>query len=896
MSTDDDDGVDATRWHPREGAFENRGRKLPPMVRMSQLASTDSAVELPSSERFDRSLPPRILVDGVTDWGDTLLPQLSPAALAAAWQGSSVFVEVAPRVAAMSWPLVLAPLDDGASALMTQLFLVAPNWIHTLARVASDADQLASIAIAIEPSGDAQARRATVAIAFSAGFHSSEELEALARRTDSAITAFTEPSDPVQWLIQFIAELSHDWPLDIAFQAANRQSGSPWAVMYGNPEDLERSRISAFATRALRAADTIHRAGPPIDLDSLANAMTDLDVQLGRATWDSERGDASDVVKQVELLARMTKMQSRKPANGESKSDAESRRLSAACVSGEGASKRARPTAPLAPGADGFVEVDVRAPEHGRAAHPTAIPDIVSQDPDEDEFEFDVFWIDPELGTQSGALRLPRSGASNRKVFRYRRPATSAKLMVTVVLVYAQRLVQAGEFEIDADDHTVRIRDAVFVARTLEKLSARSDAPATATITSDGTHTHSLERRDTEFVEGMYTFQANKVSACLLDALGTAASTASTRGELDAEGFRKLLVNVACAGVILRDQIKFTSVREADHVQLIERSAGTWLPIEFAYDHDAPNDDARVCDRVMADTATRGCDATCRARTDGAHWVCPRAFWGTSKTIERWALGGDSELPASTASRPEPLVFCAPTGKTKQLDLSREWVAAFSRLVAEDTQKTIEALCAKTNGGASSTGWAGVEAIVSRSNPGLHIVLAHHEKATADGDWDALEVDDDLRITPRINRSVVGGTSPPLVLLLACNSLAPDAGVASPVRRYLDSGAGAVVATTTLVWAPVVARVVFGLARALNGTNVRLRLGEWLRRQRLELLLQRDATAFSLVAYGDAEWELVGADFGSDIPDGAPSRDVDDDALRPRREKKPAKRRATANA
>lgn len=101
------------------------------------------------------------------------------------------------------------------------------------------------------------------------------------------------------------------------------------------------------------------------------------------------------------------------------------------------------------------------------------------------------------------------------------------------------------------------------------------------------------------------------------------------------------------------------------------------------------------------------------------------------------------------------------------------------------------------------------------------------------------------------------------------------------------------VATTTLVWAPVVARVAFGLARALKGRSVRIRLGEWLRRQRLELLLERDATAFSLVAYGDAEWELIGAEIEGEIPNGAPSREADSDACRPLREKKSVARRST---
>ncbi|MBL8683579.1 MAG: hypothetical protein JNK05_30695 [Myxococcales bacterium] len=821
-------------------------------------------------------------------WRSVIEPKIATATRAA-----SVFVEVPSRDKPMTWPLVLAPLDDDARAMIDRLVAPsAPDWIRKLVRPATERDELASIAIATAPSASVTKTNAAVAIMISPVALASLKLDVLELATESAVTARTDPGDPIEWLVHFIAELSHDWPLDIAFARANEQArSSSWAEMYANPEDLQESRISAFAERTLREANAVRRAKPPIDLASLGVVVEQLDHQLENATWDHESGDASKIVEHAAELARLTKMSNSKAPNG-AKPDPEARRLSAACVRGEGASMRVRPTAPLAAGAEGYVEVDVRAPQLDRATHPLAMPDIISGEPDKDEFDLDVFWIS-SLGTQSGKLRLPRSGASNRKVFRYCRPADSAKLTVLVVLMYAQRLVQAGELEINADTHEVSWRETILVQRALDQVKASSAANAAATIASDGATTFALGSDEPKILAGMHTPQAGVVSESLRRALGRASASASTRGVLSDDDFRAMLIDVAKAGVILYGQILSKAVRGAEHVQLIERSAGSWFPVEFVYEHAAPLPEARVCDREV-DMSQHGCDAGCRARADGRNWVCPRSFWGTSKTIERWSLRDVSDRRAPSASS-DPLVFCSPSGPEREIDVLSEGLAAFSRLVSADTRAAIDELCKKTKGGATTNGWRGVAERVRRTNPGLHIVLAHHEQEAEDG-YDALEVDNDLRTVPYIDEEVVGGGARrPLVLLLACNSLSPDAGIAGPAQQYLSNGAAAVVGTTTLVWAPVVARVVFDLARALCRKDARVRLSEWLRQSRLRLLAKGDATAFSLVAYGDADWVLRGTELDWQIPDGALSRDADDDAARPLREKKPSKRRAGAN-
>jgi hypothetical protein len=534
----------------------------------------------------------------------------------------------------------------------------------------------------------------------------------------------------------------------------------------------------------------------------------------------------------------------------------------------------------------------VRAPEKDRATHPSAMVDIVSIEPDKDEFDLDVFFI-TALGTQSGKLRLPRSGASTRKVFRYVRPADSATVTALVVLLYGSRLVQAGELGIDSATHTVQWRETLLVDRALSECSGRADK-GSVTIASDGARANALVEG---FVEGMGVPNATVVTGCIRAALQSASDAASSSRALTDEQFRKLLVTVARAGVMLRDEIVSEEVRSATHVQLIERSAGSWFPVEFVYDAPdgvAPGEDAKVCERPIADPSVRGCDDQCPCILSPEDWVCRRRFWGTSKTIERWSLKEQAKRP-ELQTRSNPLVFCSPRGDRRELAVFREVVAGFSTLVEPETKSAIAQLCQWTNGTASSTGWKGVRELVGTTTPGMHVVLAHHEPPASKTSFDSLELDGDFRSLPDINRTVVirQGGGAPLVLLLACNSLGPDEGIASPAQRYLNSGAAAVIATTTLVWAPVVARVVFDLARALSKPDVRVPLSEWLRTARLRLLLAKDPTAFSLVAYGDANWLLAGWSCEHEIPDGARSLAADDDANRPLQRRKPSKPKST---
>lgn len=876
---------------------KDHGRKLPPLVRaqLSDLiARARGGVEQPDGAETPVSFA-RVVLAPLDDEAERELLVMSldrSASLARRRGVASVFVEVSAREQTMSWPLVISGLDERASEIIERAVELNP-WIGALARIATDEDKAVSLAIATEPPSETSRASAVFAIAHGDFAWDAEIARSLEAKVGSTVTARTSSADPIQWLVELLVQLSHDWPMDIAFELANRAANSPsWALLYGHPDDIERSRLSSVADRTLREADKLaDNVGsmPASELDEAKARLGDL---LKHATWQHEMGDPQKVVAEIEFIAKSIGKPTTDAQRSAPERDAEGRRLSAACVSGEGATKRGRPTAPLAAGEEGFVEVDVRAPEKDRATHPSAIVDIVSAEPGKDEFDLDVFFV-TELGTQSGRLRLPRSGTSNRTVFRYVRPAGSKIVTALVVLLYQSHLVQAGELAINPDQHEVVWRETLLVERALGELSGRVDNGA-VTITSDGAQANALVQ---DFVEGMGVPHANVVTECIRMALQSASDAASSSSALTDEKFRQLLVTVARAGAMLRDEILSEEVRTATHVQLIERCTGAWFPVEFVYDAPdgiAPTESAKVCDRPLTDPAARGCDGQCPCLQSPEDWVCPRRFWGTSKTIERWSLKEQEKRPELKRDSNQ-LVFCSPRGDRRELAVFREVVAGFSNLVETETRSSIAQLCQWTNGAASSNGWQGVKDIVSAKQPGLHVVLAHHESAASKASFDALELDGDFRSLPDINRTVVTRQSSvaPLVLLLACNSLSPDEGIASPAQRYLNSGAAAVIATTTLVWAPVVARVVFDLARTLSKPEVRVPLAEWLRTARLRLLLAKDPTAFSLVAYGDANWILAGWSCAHEIPDGAPSLAADNDANRELKPRKPSKPKGT---
>ena len=123
--------------------------------------------------------------------------------------------------------------------------------------------------------------------------------------------------------------------------------------------------------------------------------------------------------------------------------------------------------------------------------------------------------------------------------------------------------------------------------------------------------------------------------------LATAATERrSLKQGLRSKAARELLIALATEGRDLFNELESTlgGFSDASRIQLVSARSTWFLPLEIAYERYAPDADATICENYLAEP-TR-CSGRCTP-PDDTTTVCPTAFWGLSKTIERHRFDTD---------------------------------------------------------------------------------------------------------------------------------------------------------------------------------------------------------------------------------------------------------------
>jgi hypothetical protein len=226
--------------------------------------------------------------------------------------------------------------------------------------------------------------------------------------------------------------------------------------------------------------------------------------------------------------------------------------------------------------------------------------------------------------------------------------------------------------------------------------------------------------------------------------------------------------------------------------------------------------------------------------------------------IERRLLAGAAADPGSTVFQTDPLpdrralrpidtvVFAAKHGTVRRADRDRMRDAYGGGLGARVDE---------------ATSWTQWRTLVQSQAPPLLVLLSHN--AVDDDNTLTLEIGRRSRILigeigpGYVGRHQPSGAGPgPLVMLLGCNTAISDAPWQEAVTRFRDSSAAVVVGTiveTLGTQAVAAACEIAGVLRQGRGP-----FGELMREARRRLLLQGLTVGFSVVAFGDADWELPG--------------------------------------
>ncbi len=312
------------------------------------------------------------------------------------------------------------------------------------------------------------------------------------------------------------------------------------------------------------------------------------------------------------------------------------------------------------------------------------------------------------------------------------------------------------------------------------------------------------------------------------------------------EAARKLLIDVAVEGQSLRRLVQagLTSVARAERIQIVTARPSWFLPLELAYEREGPSENATVCRRWLAAEA---CGDECFPDGDERKVVCPSAFWGMSRVIERhW-------VDAVDATATSFLVGASPKRKRRRLAVDGAVVAASQKVKAADVAAVKTKLGDRT---VLAKGWSEWEAAIEQSAQANLLVLMPHTDATAD----TMEISQTELRSGRFEpiRHVTGGRDAhPVVVLFGCDTAGSEENPAGYATMFMQAQAGVVFATLTMLLNAHAAELSQRLVASLrDAQRPEQPVGDLVRTFRREAVRDGLIAALAITAYGDADWNV----------------------------------------
>ncbi len=316
-------------------------------------------------------------------------------------------------------------------------------------------------------------------------------------------------------------------------------------------------------------------------------------------------------------------------------------------------------------------------------------------------------------------------------------------------------------------------------------------------------------------------------------------------------------------GVIMAGRSATDPLAIAKRIQVISAREGAQLPVEFMYDHRAPiAPDAEVCPGVEQALESGKCPRTCEGGEKEPGFICPLGFWGLSRVIERHVHDPrylERMKIADFALQPEPvksrrrlnILKCGLLAASKKVDEAvKGGIARVRRALNKATAKN--AVLVET--------WSDWRLQISQKSPPLLILLPHTVEDSMT-EMQMLEISDQQRlILVGLSEADVCGPekSPPVVLLMGCDTDAPPISYQSFPISFRKLGAALVISTGATILgqqaAPVTEELLRELA-AFSGAGTRS-FGEVMLAVRRKMLAHGYPMTLCLTAYGDTDWLL----------------------------------------
>jgi hypothetical protein len=358
-----------------------------------------------------------------------------------------------------------------------------------------------------------------------------------------------------------------------------------------------------------------------------------------------------------------------------------------------------------------------------------------------------------------------------------------------------------------------------------------------------------------------------ELTAALGRAITRITATPEEFSDLSKEGTRTLLLDLALHGSALRtrltnDSLMGTLFDDVDDIQIVSAHPDAFFPLEYLYDGEAPEDNARICNKDYTAAANALVSGTCCGAYDGNPYetICPMRFWSMRKVIERHAY-----RPADTNLDTDFQLCSASANARKRLvnPLSGSVVAA-SNAAAAAVKDTVDNMVVKMDAvlkkpAVRATDWASWARSIDTTRPNLLVLLPHHVQ---EGGFDFLEIGGAKRKSMQIRtehvRSLKDPDAHPIVLLIGCQTNAAKIDLEGFVPYFKAGGAVIIVSTIATILGrqagPTAAAIVEEIKKLEGDPSATF--GKVMRAVRRRLLAEGTPMVLGLTSYGDADWRI----------------------------------------
>jgi hypothetical protein len=698
-----------------------------------------------------------------------------------------------PHVFYWRWPLRVAIAPGPYSAAWLEQLEHSRYGELFEARIADQAEETPLDLLLVGPDGSAP-QRATCVLLVDAVL-APEELLARGRERFRAAAIMGVQRPDLQWFDSLVQELAHDQPIDVALRVA-----VPDALIEGNAGFLA---WTAARQWAIEVQDELSHRLSSSDAQSPVTELRRLTLTAG---FDAERKGTTQLVRVIrsfESVGRRIALEKHFAMAAAPPRPEPPLRSLIAEVTVRGKKR----TTSLAPKAKHQFNVWIAIPQEGDLVADQPLPE--HELPAGELVPLTVHVACDAIGLHASQdiylSMIDRSAPSTVAAFEFHTGEEGSVLDIKVLVTHRSRPLQEVHLVASVRAKAVsadRIR-LLTVPLSASPVPLEETSEAKTSLEVNGAN---LESSGTNRKVDMSRLRPT------IDLINNRASTVLAGDDapeaLDAPAARKLLVDLARLGAQLKRELSPLGIAEEGTLSLLVDATSDVVPLELAYDADAPDELlSEMCEHKLGGKRV-GEQTMCSDA--GTKVVCPLAFWGQRRTIARTIrFAPDREIARGRAMTPiklRPVLYAAAT----RADEDAPGAIKPTQYLAEQIME----LLGPENVLRVNT-WDDWRDAVRDHRPQLLVVLGHTESARGEM---ILEIGKDSWLKdPDVHADVLQaeGAPKPLVLLLACSTAVSRNPFGGLPAAFTAGGAAAVVATLTKMHGPHAAKAAAAVIKAL---------------------------------------------------------------------------------